>query len=64
MGWVTDESYPKKGTSVSHPPGGVYPTLHHMDGLIKELELQVYGVRIASNVDAQAEREEVYRVAE
>jgi hypothetical protein len=33
----------------------VYPTLRHMDGLVKELELLVYGVRIASNVDAQAE---------
>jgi hypothetical protein len=43
MGWVTNETYPKKGMGVSHPPGGVYPTLHHMDGLVKQLELQVYG---------------------
>ena len=67
-GWVTDESYPKKGTGVSHPgvshpSGGVYPTLQHMDGLVKELELQIYGVRIAASVDVQAEREEIYRLA-
>lgn len=62
-GWVTDESYPKNGTGVSHPAGGVYPTLHHMDGLVKELELQIYGVRIAASVDVQAERAELYRLA-
>ena len=55
MGWVTDEPYPKMGTRrVSHPARGVYPTLHHMDRLVKQLELQVYGVRTAANVDAQA----------
>jgi hypothetical protein len=62
-GWVTDEPYPKMGTGVSQSPGGVYPTLQHMDGLVKELELQIYGVRIASSVDVQAEREELYRTA-
>ena len=62
-GWVTDEPYPKMGTGVSHPPGGVYPTLHHMDSLVKELELHIYGVRIAASVDVQAEREELYRTA-
>ena len=55
MGWVTDESYPKTGTAVSHPAGGVYPTLQHMDVVVKQLELLVYGVRTAANVDAQAE---------
>ena len=55
MGWVADESSPKGGTGVSHPSGGVYPTLRHMDGVVKQLELLVYGVRTAVNVDAQAE---------
>jgi len=64
MGWVTDESYPRMGTGVSHPAWGVYPTLHHMDGLVKQLELLVYGVRIAANMDTQAECEELYRMAE
>ncbi|MGP8070190.1 MAG: hypothetical protein ACLP5V_09895 [Candidatus Bathyarchaeia archaeon] len=62
-GWVTDESYPKQGAGVSHPAGGVYPTLHHMDNLVKELELQIYGIRIAASVDVQAEREGLYRTA-
>ena len=42
-------------TGVSHPAWGVYPTLRHMDGVVKQLELLVYGERIAANVDAQAE---------
>jgi hypothetical protein len=49
MGWVTDESYPKKGKGVSHPTGGVYPTLHHMDDLVKQVDLQFYGIRIMSH---------------
>ena len=42
-------------TGVSHPAWGVYPTLHHMDGVVKQLELLVYGVRVGAIVDAQAE---------
>ena len=34
-----------------------------MDSLVKELELQIYGVRIAASVNVQAEREELYRKA-
>jgi hypothetical protein len=34
-----------------------------MDSLVKELELHIYGVRIAASVDVQAEREELYRTA-
>ena len=64
MGWVTDESYPKMGKGVSHPPGGVYPTLRHMGGLVKQLDLRVYGVRIAAIVDAQVEREDLFRMVE
>ena len=63
MGWLTDATYPKMGTGVSHPLGGVYPTLHHMGGLVRQLDLRVYGVRIAAIVDAQAERE-LFRMVE
>jgi hypothetical protein len=34
-----------------------------MDSLVKQLELQVYGVRIAAIVDTQAERE-LFRMVE
>jgi len=64
MGWVTEGLYPKMGTGVSHPAGGVYPTLRHMGGVVKQLELLVYGVRTVAIVEAQAEREELYRMAE
>jgi len=40
-----------------------YPTLH-MDILVKQLEIGVYGVRITANMGTQAEREEPYRMAE
>ena len=43
------------GTGVSHPAGGVYPTLRHKDGVVKQPGLLVYGLRIAAIVDAQAE---------
>ena len=55
-GWVTDETYPKMGKGVSHPT--------HMDILVKQLELGVYGVRITAIMGAQAECEEPYRMAE
>lgn len=55
-GWVTDEAYPKMGEGVSHPT--------HMDIIMKQLELGVYGVRITANMGAQAEREEPYRMSE
>ena len=65
MGWVTEELYPKMGTRVYPTPlGGVYPTLRHMGGVVKQLELLVYGVRTVAIVEAQAEREELYRMAE
>jgi hypothetical protein len=35
-----------------------------MDSLVKQLDLRVYGVRIAANVDAQAEREDLFRMVE
>jgi hypothetical protein len=33
-----------------------------MDSLVKQLDLRVYGVRIAVNVDAEAEREPFHMV--
>jgi hypothetical protein len=34
-----------------------------MDSLVKQLDLRVYGIRIATNVDAHAERE-LFRTVE
>ena len=41
----------RKRVRVYPTPRGVYPTLHHMGGLVKQLDLQVDGVRIAAIVD-------------
>jgi len=46
---------PKKGTGVP---------LHNLNSIVKQLELQDYGVRTAANVNVQAECEEPYRTAE
>ena len=53
----------QKWVRVYPTPRGVYPTLRHMGGLVKHLD-QVYGVRIAAIVDAQAEREDLFRMVE
>ena len=59
--WVRDRA------AVRHSGGGVFDTLRHMDGLVKELQLHVYVVYPASGVpsklDVQARREELFRIA-
>ena len=61
LAWV------KERAAVRQSGGGVSYTLRHMDGLVKELELRVLGVRIASGVagkrDVQRGREELYLTA-
>ena len=54
----------RKWVRVYPTPRGVYPTLRHMGGLVKQLDLRVYGGRIAAIVDAQAEREDLFRMVE
>ena len=60
LAWV------KERAAVRQSAGGVSYTLQHMDGLVKELALQVFGIRIASapsKVDVQRNREELYHIA-
>jgi len=60
LGWVRERA------AVRQSGGGVSYTLRHMDGLVKELQLRVFGLRVASaesKVDVQRRREELYRIA-
>jgi len=59
--WVRDR------VAVRQSGGGVFDTLRHMDGLVKELQLNLYPVYIASGapskLDVQARREDLLRIA-
>ena len=61
LAWERDKA------GVRQSGGGVFDTVRHMDGLVKQLQLRVWTVRVASGVpsklDVQADREELYRIA-